>query len=72
MLSDFLYFFWLLSFFLLRFFFLGFAASKVLMGETAMPRNFTLTRDFIKRPVEQFTIRKTMEIIHDALGLDPQ
>lgn len=43
------------------------------MGETTMPQNFTLFRDFVKQAVEQFiTAQKTMDVVHDALGLDPQ
>lgn len=28
--------------------------------------------DFVKQVVEQFTAKKTMDVVHDALGLDPQ
>lgn len=42
------------------------------MGETIMPRNFTLSKDFVKQAVEQFIARKTLKVVHDALGLNPQ
>lgn len=49
-----------------------FAASEILVGETSIPQNLTLFRDFIKKAVEQFTAQKTMDVVYDALGLDPQ
>lgn len=36
-----------------------------------MLRNFTLSKDFIKQAVKQFTRRKTMEVIHEVLGPNP-
>lgn len=46
-----------------------FATSEILMDETTIPQNFTLSRDFVKRTVEQFTAWKTMEVVHHAFGL---
>lgn len=41
------------------------------MGETTMLWNFTLSRDFVKQAVKQFTARKTIEVVHNALSFDP-
>lgn len=51
-------------FFLIKTYFCGLEASVILMGETLVPRNFTLFRDFIKQAVEQFTGQKIIEVIH--------
>lgn len=37
-----------------------------------MPKNFILSRDIIKQAIKQFTTRKTIKVIHDALGPNPQ
>lgn len=34
------------------------------------PKNFTLSKDFIKQAVERFTTWKTMEVVHEMLGLE--
>lgn len=49
-------FFGLFPFLIKNFVLYGFATFEISMGETSMPRNFTLSKGFVKQAVEQFTV----------------